>query len=1265
MFENRKMYKRGLEDALHTYERFSEKQKEALEQLRRDVNSGKKIGDALIELGDYLNGIYQYLDSREKAELYQLETPIDIKDLEEAEQQLLIAMLYQLADDEGMRLTENQRAFIWSIQRYLNLTNPKTSIDLSVIGDIDSLDVQKTFLKVSLEFFYLQEREEITEEQEEFLSSFSVNKKQAMVIENSVSRLYNAVGVEGIVEKYGYVPEEPKTVITFEKSNIQSIERNEEDVVFEESSDLINLEKLTLDGTLHIKQGKRVIYQNKNIHFLATLVCEGELIFDNCVIHYGENDSEGVIVIPDDAVLTMRKCTVKAHSYIGRMFITNNGDGFEEIAEETIAGDEEIAEETVAGDEVIEIGESKEDCDILDSMHVQLIQCEFVNCVGFLQTDTSVLLDHCYIINPWAFMMLGGMDDNRGIIRDCIFYIENRPDFLPTYIEMEDSFVIKVWNLHFINSSVQGILQMTTADDSMCEEKKKVEDWSNIRFLGGISDLLIENSSFRGIRGIVCTDGISERIIRLSTFEHCYDVLCGGSYRVEECRFDLCSKIGDSVFSTKFLHCQFNDCFCELISTPSEVGEIIIDGCEFNNWSAVEQKKDEKSSMLSLTGTRRELNKVIDCTFNGIQAYKYFLIRSHNWSVSNGVRTKVKYCTFLNCVTERENEELIQEYASYLGLFDRLVTYRITDVDDCQGLEQVNSLGDHNEYVIIKDKSSSGEVVGLLGKQEWGIEKFLDKEQDDEKNIAQPEEIVEEESIETIVEKIEGDERFDSKIKEKSKTSGEGIAGIIYGNVSNASTIYGTDKFSTPRGHGFAAEQANHLYDKIANVDFFGQNKVQMVGENIDPQTGRIVKNGADRIVNGTNIQTKYCKTGGKCISECFDNGKFRYLNSDGSPMQVEVPSDKYDAAVQAMENRIKNGEVPGVSDPKEAKNIVRKGHFTYEQAKNIAKAGTVESITFDAVNGAIIATSAFGISTVLSFATSVWNGEEFDVAMKNATYTGLKVGGTTFITAVLSSQLSKAGLNSALVSSSEAIVSIMGPKASAMLVNAFRSGTNIYGAAAMKSAAKMLRGNAITGAVSVVVLSSVDVMNIFRGRISGKQLFKNVANTASTVAGGTAGWVGGATAGAAIGSAVPVIGTALGGIVGGVLGSFAGGAASSAVSNTVLGAFIEDDAEEMTEIIENVFQKMSTDYLLNQKEAENIIDELKGELSGGTLKDMFASSDRKKFARNLLIGHVEKEVKNRKKIVMPSEAEMQISLRKVLEEMADKADGDIQANLV
>ena len=94
----------------------------------------------------------------------------------------------------------------------------------------------------------------------------------------------------------------------------------------------------------------------------------------------------------------------------------------------------------------------------------------------------------------------------------------------------------------------------------------------------------------------------------------------------------------------------------------------------------------------------------------------------------------------------------------------------------------------------------------------------------------------------------------------------------------------------------------------------------------------------------------------------------------------------------------------------------------------------------------------------------------------------------------------------------------MMGSKASAVLINAFRIGSKpIYGAAAMKAAAKLLRSNTITAGITFVVLSSFDVANIFRGRISGKQLFKNMANTAATVGAGTGGWV----AGAAIGSAI------------------------------------------------------------------------------------------------------------------------------------------------
>ena len=478
---------------------------------------------------------------------------------------------------------------------------------------------------------------------------------------------------------------------------------------------------------------------------------------------------------------------------------------------------------------------------------------------------------------------------------------------------------------------------------------------------------------------------------------------------------------------------------------------------------------------------------------------------------------------------------------------------------------------------------------------------------------------------------------IDAKFEETNH-SGAYSGGIAYGNYETVNKVYDEERFHARQGHGFAAERANTLYDRVTghNAEILGDDNA---------------KNGADRIVDGVYIQSKYCATGSRCINECFENdgkGAFRYMQN-GKPMQIEVPSDKYDAAVQAMEEKIRRGQVNGVTDPAEAKNIVRKGHFTYAQAKNIAKAGTVESLTYDAVNGVITASSAFGVTAVITFATSVWNGEDFDKALKLATYSGIKVGGTAFVTSVVASQLSKAGLNSALVGSSEAVVAMMGPKASAMLINAFRSGANIYGAAAMKSAAKLLRGNAITAGVTVVVMSTFDVANIFRRRISGKQLFKNLTNTATTVVSGTGGWMAGAAAGTAI---MPGIGT----VIGGLVGSVGAGIVAGKATDAVLGVFIEDDAKEMVRIVEEVFTDMVSEYLLNQKEAEKSVDKLSEELTGKLLKDMFASADRKLFARNLLAPIIENEVSKRRSIQLPSNQQMVAGLRTVLEDIANEA---------
>ena len=486
---------------------------------------------------------------------------------------------------------------------------------------------------------------------------------------------------------------------------------------------------------------------------------------------------------------------------------------------------------------------------------------------------------------------------------------------------------------------------------------------------------------------------------------------------------------------------------------------------------------------------------------------------------------------------------------------------------------------------------------------------------------------------------------------ETNITDDAGIAAgnMTASNVKTANRLFDEVRFHSPLGgKGFAAEQANTLADNLKGI-FNGQ-RARIVGDDN-------AKDGADRIVtdragNVSLIQSKYYSTARGSINACFnDNGVFRYIDADGQPMMIEVASDQYDDAVAIMRQCIKDGKIPGVTDPDQANSIVRKGTVTYKQACRIAKAGTIESLKYDSVNACVESAYSFGISSVVQFAVSMWNGEDLKTALKLSVYTGLKVGGTSFVVSVLSSQLSKAGLNSLLVSSSETIVNLMGPKAAAVFVNAFRTGGNIYGAAAMRSAAKLLRSNAITAAVSLVILTVPDVIEIFRGRISAKQLMKNVAQTGGGIAGGLGGWYGGAALGSMI---FPGVGT----VVGGIIGSVGGGFIVQMVTGKVADLFAEDDADEMIDIISLEFESMAEEYLLNEEEVGKVIEKLNQSIDTNKLKDMFSSSNREVYAREVILRPIFNETtENRTVIELPTEDEYQEELIDVMEEIYDEEE--------
>lgn len=464
-------------------------------------------------------------------------------------------------------------------------------------------------------------------------------------------------------------------------------------------------------------------------------------------------------------------------------------------------------------------------------------------------------------------------------------------------------------------------------------------------------------------------------------------------------------------------------------------------------------------------------------------------------------------------------------------------------------------------------------------------------------------------------------------------------AGAYYkSNNTTINRLIGEYKFSCRQGHGFSAERGNNLIDIVMGKS------ATVVGDNN-------ILNGPDRkIINRDGsklwIQDKYYRTAKEGINACFEageHGAFRYYDADGNPMQIEVPKDQYTDAVKVMEDKIKEGLVDRVTNPSEAKNLVKKGSLSYKQAVNLTKAGTIESLAYDATNGVITASSAFGISVVINYAVYRHNGLSPKEALKHAALTGIKSGGYAFGITIIVGQLAKAGAMKTFVPASEALVKTFGKDFSKMLIRSVGKSTETLTTSGLTTAAaKVVRGTVLTSTVTVIVLTIGDVIKLFEEKISLAQFLKNLSITIVSTAGATGGAIVGASAGSTV---LPGAGTVIGGILGGV----AGGMGSGILTEAVVSKFIRDDAEEMLEIIQNEFTKMSDEYIITKEEGSRITDCLQKLLTGEKLEEMMESTDRKAFAHKIIEPLFLSEIKTRKTVKIPTEEEMRTVMKKSL----------------
>jgi len=213
---SRKDYKQGMADAMTAYEDFGKKQERAIRHVEGQI---EKASQKIDGLGSQINAMNEYIIDSERAKLYKLNTPIDIADLTDMEKRVLLAVLYQLIDNAD-EVTPEQQNYVLAVQHYLKVYNPQTEIDLSAIENLEDISAQKAILQTVLEFFYLgTDPGEFTEEQEEVLDYFQVNRKTHREILDYVETIIDAVGLKGLAEKYGVAENQPRSEFAIYNDN--------------------------------------------------------------------------------------------------------------------------------------------------------------------------------------------------------------------------------------------------------------------------------------------------------------------------------------------------------------------------------------------------------------------------------------------------------------------------------------------------------------------------------------------------------------------------------------------------------------------------------------------------------------------------------------------------------------------------------------------------------------------------------------------------------------------------------------------------------------------------------------------------------------------------------------------------------------------------------------------------------------------------------------------------------------------------------------
>ncbi|EMY8354589.1 hypothetical protein ABCV40_005077, partial [Escherichia coli] len=282
---------------------------------------------------------------------------------------------------------------------------------------------------------------------------------------------------------------------------------------------------------------------------------------------------------------------------------------------------------------------------------------------------------------------------------------------------------------------------------------------------------------------------------------------------------------------------------------------------------------------------------------------------------------------------------------------------------------------------------------------------------------------------------------------------------------------------------------------------------------------------------------------------------------------------------------------------------LIRRGHLTYTQARNITRFGTIESVTYDIAEGSVVSLAAGGISFALTASVFWLSTGDRDAALQTAAVQAGKTFTRTLAVYVTTQQLHRLSVVQGMLKH------IDFSTASPTVRLALQKGT---GAGNISALNKVMKGTLVTSLALVAVTTGPDMIKMLRGRISGAQFIRNLAVASSCVAGGAVGSV----AGGILFSPLGPFGALTGRVVGGVLG----GMIASAVSGKIAGALVKEDRVKILAMIQEQVTWLAGSFLLTGHEIENLNANLARVIDQNALEIIFAAGIQQRAATNMLI---------------------------------------------